>query len=134
MTSRHQQQGITLSGLIFGCILLGILALTGMKLFPLYNEKMKVDFAMENVAGTAGSARLSKTEVVRAILKQFEVSDVDRFDRHNLGKILKVDKKKGSTVKIVSIAYEIRGEFFGDLDLILKYNNAVELSAAAKTE
>jgi len=105
-----------------------------MKLFPLYNEKMKVDFALEKVAGTAGSARLSKSEVVKAVLKQFEVSDVDRFGRKNLTKILKIEKKKGSTAKILSMAYEIRSPFFADLDLILKYNKAIEMSAPATDE
>jgi hypothetical protein len=115
-------------------MLIGGIALIGMKLFPLYNEKMKVDFALEKVAGTPGAARLSKREAIKQILKQFEVSDVDRFEPKTLSKVLKIEKKKHSTARIISMAYEIRGPLFGDLDVVLKYNNALELSGSGAAE
>ena len=122
---KYAQRGITLSGLIYSCIIIGFIALVAMKLFPLYNEKTKVDFAMEKVAGTPGSASISKNELVKSIMKQFEISDVDRWKTPEFAKLLSVKKhKKG---KNMTLKYEIRGPLFGELDVVLKYENQLEL-------
>ena len=124
---RHVQRGVTLSGLIYSCIIIGFVALVAMKLFPLYNEKMKVDFALEKVANTAGSGDQSKMELVKAVMRQFEVSDVDRWGTQEFAKLLKVKKEKGKKNKTMSLDYEVRGPLFGELDVVLKYSNALEL-------
>lgn len=124
---RHVQRGITLSGLIYSCIIIGFVALVAMKLFPLYNEKMKVDFALEKVANTAGSGDQSKMELVKAIMRQFEVSDVDRWGTQEFAKLLKVTNVKGNKNKVMSLDYEVRGPLFGELDVVLKYSNVLEL-------
>ena len=124
---RHVQRGVTLSGLIYSCIIIGFVALVAMKLFPLYNEKMKVDFALEKVANTAGSGDQSKMELVKAIMRQFEVSDVDRWGTQEFAKLLKVKKEKGKKNKTMTLDYEVRGPLFGELDVVLKYSNALEL-------
>lgn len=124
---KHRQRGITLSGLIYSCIIIGFMAVVAMKLFPLYNEKTKVTFALEKVASTAGSASRSKMELVKSIMRQFEVSDVDRWRTEEFAKLLKIERKKGSKIKTMSLDYEIRGPLFGELDVVLKYENAIPL-------
>ena len=124
---RHVQRGVTLSGLIYSCIIIGFVALVAMKLFPLYNEKMKVDFALEKVANTAGSGDQSKMELVKAIMRQFEVSDVDRWGTQEFAKLLKVKKEKDKKNKTMMLDYEVRGPLFGELDVVLKYSNSLEL-------
>lgn len=130
MDRRVSQRGITLSGLIYGCILLGFVALVLMKLFPLYNEKTKVDFALEKVAGQSESSRMSKIAIVRLIMRQFEISDVDRWRVQELAKLLKIKTLKSGKGKIMSLEYEIRGPFFGELDIVLKYHNSLKLGRA----
>ena len=124
------QRGVTLSGLIYSCIIIGIIVLIAMKLFPLYNEKMKVDFALEKVASTPGSGSLSKLQLVKSVMRQFEVSDVDRWGTQEFAKVLKVKKEKGKKTKTMTLDYEIRGPFFGELDVVLKYANALELDGS----
>lgn len=127
---RQVQRGITLSGLIYSCIIIGFIALVAMKLFPLYNEKMKVDFALEKVANTAGSGNQSKMELVKAIMRQFEVSDVDRWGTQEFAKLLKVNKEKNKKNKTMTLDYEVRGPLFGELDVVLKYSNSLELDSS----
>ena len=127
---RHVQRGVTLSGLIYSCIIIGFVALVAMKLFPLYNEKMKVDFALEKVANTAGSGDQSKMELVKAIMRQFEVSDVDRWGTQEFAKLLKVKKEKGKKNKTMTLDYEVRGPLFGELDVVLKYSNSLDLKSS----
>ncbi|MEM7468305.1 MAG: DUF4845 domain-containing protein [Pseudomonadota bacterium] len=127
---KREQRGITLSGLIYTCIILGFIALVVMKLFPLYNEKMKVDFALEKIATAPGANNKSKMELVKGVMRQFEVSDVDRWSTPEFAKLLKVEKQKGKKVKKLVLDYEIRGPLFGELDVVLKYANALELNAS----
>ena len=126
MHSKRRQRGITLSGLIMGCIVLGSAALLVMKLWPLYNEKMKVDQAMDHLAANPDAARMGKLEVVQALMRQFDVSDVDRFDTPSLSKVLTVGKKRGTNDKVVMIEYEIRAPLFANLDVIMNYRNVKE--------
>jgi hypothetical protein len=127
MNFRYRQHGITISGLLYACIILGSIALMLMKLFPLYNEKTKVDFALEKVASQKESARMTKAQIVKLIGRQFEVSDIDRWGIQEFGKLLKIQKLKGGKGKVMSLEYEIRGPFFGELDIVLKYNNSLKL-------
>jgi hypothetical protein len=129
MRELRRQRGVTLSGLIFACVFIGVVAVLAMRLFPLYNEKLKVDSAMENVAAQPNAATMTKTDVVRAMLRNFEVSDVDRFDTPTLSKVLTVETERDSRDKVVNVQYEIRGPLFGQLDIVLKYDKTVTLAA-----
>jgi ABC-type glucose/galactose transport system permease subunit len=114
-----------------GCIVIGSGALLAMKLWPVYNEKMKVDQAMEHLGSNPDAARMSKSEVVQALMRQFDVSDVDRFDTPSLSKVVTVGKKKGSNQKVVMIEYEIRAPLFANLDVIMNYRNVKEFGPVA---
>jgi hypothetical protein len=123
---RFAQRGVSLSGLIFWCALLGGAALIAMKLFPLYNEKMKVDFALEKVAGDPEAGNWTKQDLVRAVMKQFEVSDVDRWTLIEFSKLLDVQRTTTGG-RLMSLSYEIRGPLFGQLDIVLNYERSLEL-------
>ncbi len=127
MSRKYPQAGVTLSGLIYVCIILGIAAVTAMKLFPLYNEKTKVDFSLEKVASQRESAKMSKSEIVRLIMRQFEVSEVRRWSTSEFAKVLKIEKLKGGRGKVMKLQYEVRGPFFGELDVVLKYDRTLKL-------
>jgi len=133
MRTGRYQRGITLSGLIMGCIVIGGAALLFMKLWPVYNEKFKVDQAMAKLGSSPEGFRLTKPEMVRIVMTQFDVSDVDTFNRERLTKLLQVGRKKNSPNKVVLLAYEIRAPLFGDLDVVLKYRYSVEF-APPKTD
>lgn len=120
------QRGVSLSGLIFWCALLGGAALVGMKLFPLYNEKMKVDFALEKVAGDPEAGNWTKPDLAKAVMKQFEVSDVDRWTLAEFTRLLDVERTTNGG-RTLSLTYEIRGPLFGQLDIVLNYDRALEL-------
>ena len=131
MHSKRHQRGITLSGLIYACIILGIAALFLMRLFPLYNEKLKVDFAMNKVLETPNAGKMTKRDIIKVMQRQFEVSDVDRWNDAELAKILDVKPLKNGAGKSVSLNYEIRGPLVGELDIVLTYDKQLMLKKAA---
>jgi hypothetical protein len=127
MNWKTSRGGVSLSGLIYSAIIFGIIAVVGMKLFPLYNEKFKVDLALEKVAGQTESARMTKTALVKLVMRQFEVSEVRRWSMVEFVKVLKIKKLKLGKGKTMSLEYEIRGPFFAELDLVLKYEKSLIL-------
>jgi hypothetical protein len=127
MNLRNSRGGVSLSGLIYSCIIIGIVALVGIKLLPLYNEKFKVDLALKKVAGQRESASMTKVDLVKLIMHQFEVSEVRRWRMNEFLKILKVKKLKQGKGKMLTLEYEIRGPFFDDLDVVLKYERSLKL-------
>ena len=127
MNLRNSRGGVGLSGLVYSCIIIGIAALVGMKLLPLYNEKFKVDLALEKVAGQRESARMTKVDLVKLIMRQFEVSEVRRWRMNEFLKILKIKKLKQGRGKMLILEYEIRGPFFDELDVVLKYERSLKL-------
>jgi hypothetical protein len=122
----RNQKGITLTGMLLGCVVLGAFALLFMKLWPVYNDKFKVDAAMERLQSTAGAERMSRKAIARLLQKQFDVNGIEPIDPHALAKTLKVSKKKGSKNKLITLAFEIRSPVLEDLDVVLKYNKTVE--------
>jgi len=129
--SLTKQRGITLSGLLATSVVFGTLALTGMKVWPIYNEKFKVDLAMDKLATMPEGSRMTKVAAARALERQFDVQDVDSIDFNKLMKILEVQSKKGSQDKVAKLAYEIRAPFFSNLDLVMNYEKTVELGSPA---
>jgi Tfp pilus assembly major pilin PilA len=91
---RNSHGGVSLSGLIYSCIIIGIVALVGIKLVPLYIEKFKVDLALEKVAGQRESARMTKVDLAKLIMRQLEVSEVRRWRMSEFLKVLKIKKIK----------------------------------------
>lgn len=127
MKASARQQGLTLSGLIMAAALVGVAALVVMRLFPLYNEAFKVRAAMKAVASQPPAAVATSHDVYKLLLRNFEVSDVDTFDRESIRRVAKVVRVKGSNRRILRFTYEKRGPLFGNLDVVLKFDEQVEL-------
>ncbi len=106
--------------------MLGAAALLVMKLWPVYNEKIKVDQALDKLQANPEGFRMTKTDMVKAILRQFDVNDVDSFDTQRLLKVLQVGRKKDSPNKVAIMAYEIRAPLFSNLDIVMNYRKMVE--------
>jgi hypothetical protein len=130
MKRLRYQRGVSLSGLLAFSALIGTIAVVGMRLFPLYNEKFKVDSALQHAAAQPDAAVTSTQEIMKVIVRDFEVSDVDRFESTQaLAKVFDVETITNSRDKRMHMAYEIRGPFFGPLDIVLKYDNTIVLTA-----
>ncbi|MGH8478134.1 MAG: DUF4845 domain-containing protein [Gammaproteobacteria bacterium] len=125
------QRGFTLLGFLVVCVLVGFAALVVMKLFPLYNESFKVRAALEAIATQPEIAQKTAYEIRTLVMRNFEVSDVDRFTDATLKNALSVKRDPSGKQRLVRMAYEARGPLFGGLDVVLKIDESITIAGAA---
>jgi len=128
---RIKQRGI---GFMGWSTILGVLAffvLIGLRLFPLYSEKLTVITAMEGVANQPNVAKMSKSEVRRLFTKNIDVqSNIERFNVKGGLKLINIVTDKKTKKKYIHVAYEGRNVFVKDLTLLLVFDRKVELPAS----
>jgi hypothetical protein len=125
------QRGFTLIGFLVVCVLVGFAALVVMRLFPLYNESFKVRAALEAIASQPDIAQKTAHEIRTLVMRNFEVSDVDRFTYAMLKNVLSVKRDPSGRQRVVRMAYEAPGPLFGNLDVVLKIDESITIAGAA---
>ena len=111
-TSRGQR-GVTLFGLMFWAILIGMVTLLALKVLPTVNEFLSIKRAVQKVAQTGGT---TVPEVRIAFDKQKEV---DYAISTISGKDLEITKVNDELV--VAFAYDKEIELMGPVYLLIKY-------------
>lgn len=124
MNTGSRQAGITLTGFAFTAVFVIAAALLVMKLWPLYNERFKVMSAMASIAERPDIAQQSTYDIRKLMLRNFEVQDVDEFNERNIGKHLSVQRVQGGGSREMRFRYERRAPLFGDLDVVLKFDES----------
>lgn len=133
MLTKKKQGGITFIGFIIVCGVLIFFAFLAMRLWPLINEKMKVDNALENVARRDDIANLSKKRIGGYILGSFAVEDVDQFETmKDMKDVFSVKKIKGKKKRLMQMAYEIRRPLISNLDVVMKYDKKIEIDGSGQ--
>ncbi|MGH8591644.1 MAG: DUF4845 domain-containing protein [Gammaproteobacteria bacterium] len=125
------QRGLTLVGFFVVCVLVGFAALVVMKLFPLYNESFKVRAALESISNQPEIAQKTAHEIRTLVMRNFDVSDVDRFTDATIKNALSVKPDPSGRQRLVRMAYEARGPLFGGLDVVLKIDESITIAGAA---
>jgi len=125
------QRGFTFIGFFVVCVVVGFAALIVMKLFPLYNESFKVRAALEAVSSQPKIAQKTAQEIRTLVMRNFEVSDVDRFTDATLKNALSVKRDPSGKQRLVHMAYEARAPLFGNLDVVLKIDESITIAGAA---
>ncbi len=122
-----RQQGMTFLGWLIVLALLAFFTTLILRLFPLYNEAFKVSQSLKAVASQPDIARKDTAAIRKFVMRNFEVQDVDRFDRNSIKNVLKVHKIKGSKNRLITMKYEIRGPLLANLDVVLNYEDNIEI-------
>jgi hypothetical protein len=102
-----------------------------MRIFPLYNESFKVRAALEAVASQPDIAQKTAHEIRTLVMRNFEVSDVDRFTDVTLKNALSVKRDPSGKQRVLRMAYEASGPLFGNLDVVLKIDESITIAGAA---
>ena len=112
-TGAKRQRGVTLFGLLFWAILIGMIALVAMKVLPTLNEYFTIMRAVNKVAKEGGS---TVPEIRSAFEKQKEIE----YSITSIGgKDLQITKENDKVV--VSFAYDKEIELAAPVFLLIKY-------------
>lgn len=109
---RHQR-GITLFGLMFWAIAIGMVAYVGLKIFPTVNEYWTIKRAVEKVAASSPS---TVAEARAAFDRQ---KDIEYSISSISGKDLEITKENDKVV--IAFAYNKEIELVDPVYLLLKY-------------
>jgi hypothetical protein len=125
------ERGMTLTGLLVGAVVVGGAALLAMTLYPLYYESFKVRAALEKVSSMPDIGGKGAHEIRTLMMRNFEVSDVDRFTDANLKNHLKVTRSTDGKGRVITMSYEDRAPLIGNLDVILKFDESIPIAGLA---
>jgi len=121
---RGRQQGVSVLGLLFGFILVAFIAVVLMRIVPVYVGYWTVKSAMDSIAQSPEPIIGGKPTIMSMINRRMEINDVSGIDP----KAFQIQKTKDGAYD-VKVAYERREHLFGNIDVVLVFNHAVEVKA-----
>ncbi len=110
---KRAQRGITLFGLLFWAIIIGMVSLVGIKIVPTSIEYFTIMKAINKVSGDTSATTVP--QIRAAFEKQREIDDFKSIT----GKDLTITKENEQVV--VSFAYDSEIELFKPVYLLVKY-------------
>ncbi len=120
MKVKNKQKGMSMIGLVLFMSLLGFFVYAGIRLLPLYNEYYSVVKSMKTVAGLPGSASKTPSQLKRDLLKNFNISYVERVKSSDI----KIIRSRG---KKLQVKYDVQESFIGNLDFLVHFEKTVPL-------
>ena len=124
----RKPRGMTLMSFVIVLVVVGFFALVAMKLFPMYSEYFNLKGVMEEYAAQPNSASIPVPQMHTELNRRFGIAYVDSVEKENI-KII----REGGVSKL-NIAYEVRVPLFGNLDVVGKFDNTVDLSGRAASD
>lgn len=118
---RAAQKGLSLLGILFVLLLMGFALTALFRVGPLYLDDYTVRKSFEEL-GDGDIRALSDQAIREKLYKYFVVNNVDDIDL----KQVRVDRDPARIV--VSLYYERRVQFLGNLDVVAKFNNVYDSS------
>lgn len=115
------QRGMTMASMMMIGVLVGLLAITLIKLYPAYYGDFAVKTSIENVAQDAKSKTLSPSALRETLMRRLEINRIDGVTKDNIEIV-----KDNGKIKI-SINYEVRTPLFGNLDGVASFSHAAEI-------
>ena len=115
----ESQKGISLIKLLFLIGVVVFLGILGMTLAPPYMEHLTVKKSLESLAKEPDVKTLSTFQIKELLLRRFQVNNVKNVD----AKSLEISKKNGKMT--LSMNYEVRVHVMGNVDAVLKFDEAV---------
>lgn len=119
---RARQEGITAIGLILVILFVGSFAYAGLKVIPFYLEQMKVSSILADVKRDMDGNAPTIANIRNAIGKRLDIEMVYGIKTQDFA------IKKSKNGYTVSAQYENRANYFGNLYLVVVFDETVEIS------
>ncbi len=118
MQSKHRQQGFFKLFFIFGSI--ALVAIIGLKLFPLYTNQLKLSRA---VAQTASEGSIDPLAVRNSLQRRWDIEDIIIV----MPKDIKIERGSNGGGALV-YDYEARTHLFYNVDLVLSFQGSAPVA------
>ena len=117
----RKQRGLTLIGFVMVLVLVVFFAYGLMRIGPLYLEYNALINAMDTLEADPRGDKMSPSQIKNKLIDSLWVNyATDNIQR----KHMKITRSDGVRVRV---AYEVRREFLGNVDLILSFDRTVTL-------
>ena len=116
------QQGITVIGILLVMIVIGFVALIGMKVVPMYIQYFTVKSSIESIRKEPQLAQMSSTDIQTAIQKRFDIGYVDNITARDL----KIRNDRGG--RVLDLSYQDERDLFYGLSVVLKKDEVIPLT------
>ncbi|MBX3629404.1 MAG: DUF4845 domain-containing protein [Nitrosomonas sp.] len=109
--SRYKQRGLTLTGMLFGSMILVLITVMGMKIIPVYIDNATIKKNLVAVASDSNLQNANASQIRFAFAKRAQVDGINAISAKDL-KIVK-DRDK----LILSVAYTIEVPMISNISL-----------------
>ncbi len=126
----RSQQGLTLIGWLLSVGTILVFAWTGMRLFEIHYEHLKIKSALEmlkEVKYITDAVHNDEEGIRKRLRDKLYADSVDQKSLDHYEKLFKIENREGEIQ--VSIDYEIRRALFGRYDLLGRYRDEVVIKA-----
>jgi hypothetical protein len=123
--NNHKQRGVTFITLVFIFVIFAFFLLTGLKLFPGYNEFFSVKSAMNGLAEEENIGKMTRKQMWGSLYKRFDINSVTTPTYDDLY----VEYNKETKMREISIFYEVRVPMFGNVDAVMVFDAPIEVPA-----
>ena len=120
--THKKQQGISMLGGLILLAVIGFFLTAIFKVGPLYLDNSFVKAAVASLQNEDVHG-MTDRDIRRKLGSQFDMNNVREIDR----KQIKIDRKKTHT--IVTLDYEKRVNFMGNIDVVVVFNNSYDSSS-----
>ena len=120
--THKKQQGISMLGGLILLAVIGFFLTAIFKVGPLYLDNSFVKAAVASLQNEDVHG-MTDRDIRRKLGSQFDMNNVREIDR----KQIKIDRKKTHT--IVTLDYEKRVNFMGNIDVVVVFNNNYDSSS-----
>ena len=118
----RRQQGFTLIGWIFILAVVGVFALAGLRLVPIYLEYLKINSTLDSVRAEFQAGGDVNPSILRtAIEKRFDIEGVSIIEAG----AIKIERR--GDFYHVQAAYDHEAPFIGNVYLLARFNKSVEI-------
>ncbi len=122
---KHQQRGLTLISLAFILFVMAMIVMVFLKIFPSYMNNMSIASVLDSVLDEAvnGGERRDARQLREVILTRLDFNNVDNIDPKDI--LIGVNTE--TNLFEVSINYEVRKHITGNIDVLLTFENEIEV-------
>ena len=121
MKSIRKQRGMTLLGWVLVALVAMLFVLIALKLFPIYRDSLYIDTVLKDLSTDPEARNMSPAELTNTILKRLDINSVYNIQREDI-----YIEKTGDS-KVVSVEYEVRTPFMGNIDFVVYFDKSTEV-------